>query len=492
MRVLEFDLQRAVRRLASALPPYAAALVLLLFAQLAAHPLDRSQLPVLSAERIGADGRAHPLHDYSYTPPEGGYETIRFAFEAPDRVGAPMAVYLSGLFSAEARWNGVALGGKGSPGGSPALERPGPIDAVLPIPASVLRPGRNALELRLSAQHLNYPVGSILHAVNGRAGVSVAPYSADRRRPLVNYTAPIVMLGALALALVALAKRRSPIAERLGPLLLAGALTMTALAEVSRALFDYAYTWHAWRLAALVASSAATSFALLQTALEWTGLKPRREVFAAFAVLAIAILLGSNAFDQRCLLLISAGAAAAGAVAVKGAYDGKRGCLDLAAACFFLLLFAMFDAGNFLDRSLYAAAAPVLALLVLQRDATAPAPAHRIAVGGAGRRRLVALAELAAVHGAGNYTEFALIGGEHILDERKLATVAAQLPSNFRRVHRSHIVNLDLASAMLTLGAGSFAIEMANGARVPVSRRAVNDVRAVFETGGLSARPSAD
>jgi hypothetical protein len=259
MRVLEFDLQRVVR-LAVGLAPYAAAVGLLVFAQLAANPLDGAQLPVLSAERIGADGRAHPLHVYSYTSPEGGCETIRIAFEAPSRVGAPMAVYLSGLFSAQARWNGVALGGKGSPSGSPALERPGPIDAVLPIPALALRPGRNVLELRLSAQHLNYPVGSILHTVNGRAGVSVAPYSADRRRPLGNYTAPVVMLGALALALVALARRRSPLAGGLGPLLLAGALTMTALAEVSRALFDYAYTWHVWRLAALVACSAATSF----------------------------------------------------------------------------------------------------------------------------------------------------------------------------------------------------------------------------------------
>lgn len=487
-------MQRVVRRLASALAPYAAAFGLLAFAQLAANPLDGAELPVLSVERVSADGSTHPLHVYSYTPPRGGYETIRVAFEAPDHVGAPMVVYLSGLFSAEARWNGVVLGGKGSPGGSRALERPGPIDALLPIPASALRPGRNELELRLSAQHLNYPVGSILHMVNGRAGVSVAPYSADRRRPLGNYTAPIVMLGALALALVALATRRSRLDGRLGPLLLAGALALTALAEVSRALFDYAYTWHVWRLAALVACSAATSFALLQTALEWAGLKPKREIFAACAVLAIAIVLWSNAFDQRCMLLIGAGAAAAGAVAVKGAFGGKRGCLDLAAACFFLVLFAIFDAGNFLDRSLYAAAAPVLALLVLHRNATAPAPApaQRIAVGGAGKRRLVALAELAAVHGAGNYTEFALIRGERILDERKLATVAALLPPNFRRVHRSHIVNLDLASAMLTLGAGRYAIEMADGARIPVSRRAVNDVRALFETGGLSAQPSAD
>ena len=100
------------------------------------------------------DGRGgwHKADIKALTLPAGRVSALKMAMRLDPATlasGQPLGLYLSGTFSAAATWNGVMIGGKGRPGNSRAHEEPGLVDAVLPLPASLLRPGENDLTLRL-------------------------------------------------------------------------------------------------------------------------------------------------------------------------------------------------------------------------------------------------------------------------------------------------------------------------------------------------------
>jgi two-component system LytT family response regulator len=50
-------------------------------------------------------------------------------------------------------------------------------------------------------------------------------------------------------------------------------------------------------------------------------------------------------------------------------------------------------------------------------------------------------------------------------------------PKKFARIHRAHIVNLDLMKAFKRSGQGRLQAEMADGTRLPVSRSKASDLR---------------
>lgn len=87
-----------------------------------------------------------------------------------------------------------------------------------------------------------------------------------------------------------------------------------------------------------------------------------------------------------------------------------------------------------------------------------------------GRAEIVDCDDLVRIQGADDYAELVTIDGRRLLHDGSLALLERRLPVNFVRVHRSHIVNVAHASAIVRQEVGS-AVRMAGGEFVPVSRR---------------------
>lgn len=474
MHLKWFDLHR--RRALPLATGVLAMLALLQFStMLPAAPA--ASLSLRSAALLDADGGARAVSLAAMRLPEG-HGTLRLVFEAPAGARGPMALHLSGLFSADVIWNGRWLGSKGRPADA-APERPGPIDAVIAIPPDLIHPGDNVVDLRLSTRR---PLSqSIIHWSNGAPGIRVAPYEADARRPITHYGAPLLMLGGLPLVVFALSLAR-PLSWRL--LLLPASLWAAAAAEISRSLINYPYILHDVRTSILAAAFAGVGFACAAAGAQHVGTQSRRTILSVAAAAILLASVSAHSADERAMAGLCVGAAIGLAATLRGAFRRSPESLHLGAAFTLLLAFAWFDQRQFLDRSVYAAAAPLLAFLSLgqapQNRSQAPTPSC-IWVGAGGKRRSVPLAAIRAIHGAGNYTEFELRDGQRLLDGRKIDELARLLPSPFFRVHRSHIVSLDEALTLRSLGGGKAALTLRSGAQVAVARSRAGALKAALD-----------
>ena len=88
-----------------------------------------------------------------------------------------------------------------------------------------------------------------------------------------------------------------------------------------------------------------------------------------------------------------------------------------------------------------------------------------------GREFLVAAADIEALQAAGNYVNLRVRGREYPL-RSTIAAIEARLdPARFRRVHRSHLVNLDFVASIEPLDTGDARVHLRDGHVVPCSRR---------------------
>jgi DNA-binding LytR/AlgR family response regulator len=96
--------------------------------------------------------------------------------------------------------------------------------------------------------------------------------------------------------------------------------------------------------------------------------------------------------------------------------------------------------------------------------------ARYLSVSLAGKVEMIPVASVVAIHGDDDYSNIEAADGRRHLHKKTLTALECVLPPEFRRVHRSHIVNLQHVDRMLTLDGGARVILMKNGTRVPVSR----------------------
>lgn len=100
----------------------------------------------------------------------------------------------------------------------------------------------------------------------------------------------------------------------------------------------------------------------------------------------------------------------------------------------------------------------------------------KLPVGGRGGVSLLDVADVAFLEAEGHYTRVHTADGQRFC-QLSFAELLRRLdPAGFLRVHRSYIVNLRHADAIARAD-GTWAIIMAGGARVPVSRARVDLVR---------------
>jgi DNA-binding LytR/AlgR family response regulator len=90
-----------------------------------------------------------------------------------------------------------------------------------------------------------------------------------------------------------------------------------------------------------------------------------------------------------------------------------------------------------------------------------------------GKRMLrVSVGDVVAVHAAGNYVEYVLIGGGRPLARKSLAQAHRELGEReFVRIHRSWAVNASHVRELRATGAGDYQVELAEGIEAPLSRR---------------------
>jgi two-component system, LytTR family, response regulator LytT len=93
-----------------------------------------------------------------------------------------------------------------------------------------------------------------------------------------------------------------------------------------------------------------------------------------------------------------------------------------------------------------------------------------LAVSVAGKIDLVPIESVIAIHGDDDYSSIETLDGRRHLHKKTLTSLEGLLPSQFERVHRSHIVNMAHAQRIVAQSAGGRAIRLSNGMVVPIGR----------------------
>jgi len=100
-----------------------------------------------------------------------------------------------------------------------------------------------------------------------------------------------------------------------------------------------------------------------------------------------------------------------------------------------------------------------------------PPPAKQILVRTGERAFFLEVADIQRVSAAGNYVEVHVEGKSHLIRE-SLADFVAQLdPSEFLRVHRSHVVRVGFIAELRAMFHGDYELVLRDGQRVALSRR---------------------
>lgn len=98
------------------------------------------------------------------------------------------------------------------------------------------------------------------------------------------------------------------------------------------------------------------------------------------------------------------------------------------------------------------------------------APLQRILVRSGSNQQLLNLADVAYISAEGNYLRLHTASGSHQLRQRMVGILEKLDPASFRRIHRSHIVNLDHVSKLLPWYGGDCLVLMKDGCRLTLSR----------------------
>lgn len=115
--------------------------------------------------------------------------------------------------------------------------------------------------------------------------------------------------------------------------------------------------------------------------------------------------------------------------------------------------------------------------LLLQADrSVAQAPLSRLLVRVDEELVPVGVDEIICISGAGDYSEIVTAEQRH-LTRRRLSDLGGQLPDQFVRVHRSHLVNLDLMAKAESVGGGRLRIYFSNGVTIDTSRQGARLLR---------------
>ncbi|MDQ0249173.1 hypothetical protein J2W22_001220 [Sphingomonas kyeonggiensis] len=368
---------------------------------------------------------------------------------------AALAVEVTAMASAEARWNGGAIGANGTVGLDRASEVPGHFVARFPVPWEAMRAGDNLVEVRLSAHHLWVPVARPVHRL------AVGPPQEPLRGVLRAYLPTLIALGLLAATLLLQLLVRTGRAA----VLLNAAVLAQAMAEASKLILTYAYPWQVTRLFAVALLAGIAALLLARIA---GGLAERRgRTLLAVTALAVALAWLLPAWDAKTLWALRAGASAALLAAAFG-----RGPLRAVLGGYVLALLWLSLTPGFLDSSHYLLAAVFFATIaLLKRSApvetpVAPPAPSLVALPHGNAQHRIAVDDLLYAQAEDDYCRVHLADGRSLLVTANLGALVRMTAPHMVRVHRSYAVN---GARVAVLHRGG-PLALANGVSIPVGR----------------------
>ncbi|MCY1041952.1 LytTR family DNA-binding domain-containing protein [Corallococcus sp. bb12-1] len=90
---------------------------------------------------------------------------------------------------------------------------------------------------------------------------------------------------------------------------------------------------------------------------------------------------------------------------------------------------------------------------------------------------LVSVADVSYVRAAGDYSDLVLRDGRTELSEKSLERLQVLLPSDFLRIHRSHLARVSEVVRLWTLEGSRTEVQLRDGTRLPVGRSRVEALR---------------
>ena len=100
-----------------------------------------------------------------------------------------------------------------------------------------------------------------------------------------------------------------------------------------------------------------------------------------------------------------------------------------------------------------------------------------LAVKRSGQVRLINIAEIIYIKGAGIYTELHLKNGQHELHDKSLELLQQLLPDGFERIHKSYLVNLQQAEKILINPGTRYGLLLKTGETLPIGRSKYKELK---------------
>ncbi|TZF93768.1 response regulator [Chryseobacterium panacisoli] len=100
-----------------------------------------------------------------------------------------------------------------------------------------------------------------------------------------------------------------------------------------------------------------------------------------------------------------------------------------------------------------------------------------LAVKKSGQIRLVSIAEIIYIKGAGIYTELHLKNGKQELHDKSLELLQQLLPERFERIHKSYLVNLQEAEKILINPGSRYGLQIKTGEILPIGRSKYKELK---------------
>lgn len=91
--------------------------------------------------------------------------------------------------------------------------------------------------------------------------------------------------------------------------------------------------------------------------------------------------------------------------------------------------------------------------------------------------RVIPLTEIRYFKSANIYTELHLNVDHILIYDKSIKQLMPLLPSNYLRIHKSFIVNLDNIESIQTLGGGKYRVVLKSGECLPVSRHKISQLK---------------
>lgn len=453
-----------------------------------AGDVRHSDQDVNQAQTLSFDDTEWALARYWMASAQDEIGWVRW--DVPDHLisdAQPLAVELSGPFSAEIYFNTVVIGQKGVLPEPGTPERAGPIDSVTAIPSELIRSSGNLIAVRFASTRAGYTPAAVLQSL------AITPYRPDARRSLRQYALTLGVAGVLIILTISAARLAIERQDQRLYLLMIGlaALVLAALAEMSRAYINYPYDWHQPRQALVLLGTSVFTLCLMGFCVwrwpgegRWAGVL-RRWGLAIAVLIAGAGTFGFAGYDGKIVWVTFVGLIFCAAWTLWQGFNAERWVWGVCAVLLVLIGFNLMAPGIFIDRGLYAVIAVAMAdFLFRSADELSPLPLEVepdldpvLSVQSTGRLHRVPVTEVVLLKAAGNYTEVHRTSGDWLLDQRGLASLLDEEATGFLRIHRSYAVNLSQVQALVTRPGSRYAIALKTGGEAPVGRSRVQAVR---------------